>query len=152
MRATPNLNRVFLMGNLTADPELRYTQTGTAVADIRIAVNRTYKTQSGEKREDTCFVDVVLWARQAELVKQNLTKGRPIFIEGRLKLDSWESKDGEKRSRLRVVAEDFQFIGGREEQAADRYAPRPPEGGAPTGAAEQELEDDLDLVDEDMPF
>ena len=109
----PNLNRVFLMGNLTRDPELRYTPSGTAVAQFGIAVNRRWKDRSSnEMREETTFVDIEVWARQAETASEYLSKGRACFIEGRLKLDQWE-RDGQKRSKLKVVAERVQFLGGR---------------------------------------
>lgn len=112
----PNLNKVFLMGNLTRDPELRYTPSGTAVASFGLAVNRRYKSQSGEDREDTCFVEVTAFARQAEVISEYLSKGRPVFIEGRLHLDRWEDKQsGAKRSKLTVTLENFQFLGGRGE-------------------------------------
>lgn len=110
-----NYNKVFLMGNLTRDPELRYTPNGTAVADFGVAVNRQWRGQNGEKREETCFVDITAWARQAEVLKEYMSKGRPIFIEGRLQLEQWEGRDGQKRNKLSVVLEQFQFIGGRGE-------------------------------------
>jgi single-strand DNA-binding protein len=107
-----NLNKVFLMGRLTKDPELRYTPQGMAVSDLGLAVNREFTLQSGEKRKDTVFIDVTVWKKQAELCCQYLRKGSPIFIEGRLAMDSWEGQDGQKRTKIRVVAENFQFIGG----------------------------------------
>ena len=98
-----NLNRVLLIGNLTRDPEIRYTPKGTAVADIALAVNRVFTGEDGEKREEVTYVDVVVWSRLAEIAEQYLKKGRPVFIEGRLQLDSWDDKQtGQKRSRLRV--------------------------------------------------
>lgn len=107
-------NKVMLMGNLTRDPEVRYTPKGSAVADLAIAVNRVYTADNGEKREEVTYVDVVLWARLAELAGQYLSKGRPVFIEGRLQMDSWEDKQtGQKRSRLRVVGEVMQFLDGK---------------------------------------
>ena len=139
-----NLNKVLLIGRLTRDPELRYTPQGTPVCEIGMAINREY-TVGTERRKETTFVDVTLWKRQAELVCQYLKKGTPIFIEGRLSLDTWEQQDGQKRSRLRVVAENFQFIGGRSEGgggvsgeegagAGSRpgYASRAPQRGGPT--------------------
>jgi single-strand DNA-binding protein len=105
-----NLNRVFLIGNLTRDPEIRYTPKGTAVADIGMATNRIISSEEGERREEVTYVDVVLWGRLAEIAEQYLKKGRPVFIEGRLQLDSWDDKQtGQKRSRLRVVAENLQL-------------------------------------------
>lgn len=106
-----NLNKVFLMGNLTRDPELRYIPSGTAVADFSIAINRFFKNKEGTKTEDTCFVRVVVWANQAESCAKYLSKGRPVFIEGRLQSRSWEDKDGQKRSTMEVVAERVQFLG-----------------------------------------
>src|SRR5262245_22452791 len=103
-----NFNKVLLLGRLTRDPELRYTPQGTPVVDIGLAINREY-TVGTERRKETTFVDVTLWKRQAEVVSQYLKKGAPIFIEGRLSLDSWE-QDGQKRSKLRVVGETFQFV------------------------------------------
>jgi single-strand DNA-binding protein len=103
-----------LMGNLTRDPEIRYTPKGTAVAEIGLAINRYFSGENGEKREETTFVDVTLWGRTAEIAGEYLKKGRPVFIEGRLQLDSWEDKQsGQKRSRLRVVAEGLQLVGAR---------------------------------------
>jgi len=119
-----SLNKVLLIGNLTKDPELRYTPNGTAVANLRIAVNRKFKDRSGELKEDTCFVTVTAWDKQAEICNQYLQKGRPIFVEGILQSRSWETPDGQKRSTIDVRAERIQFLGG---------APRPAEGGAPAG-------------------
>ena len=114
-----NLNRVLLIGNLTRDPEVRYTPKGTAVAELGIAVNRIYSGEDGEKKEETTFVDVTLWARQAEVAGQYLKKGRPVCIEGRLQLDTWDDKQsGQKRSRLRVVGENIQLLGARQEGEA----------------------------------
>jgi single-strand DNA-binding protein len=108
-----SLNKVMLIGNLTRDPEIRYTPKGSPVADLSLAVNRSYQTESGEKMDEVTYVDVVLWARLAELAGQYLQKGRPVFIEGRLQMDTWEDKaTGQKRSRLRVVGESMQFLGG----------------------------------------
>lgn len=111
-----NLNKVMLIGNLTRDPEVRYTPKGTAVTDIGLAVNRNYTTDTGEKREDTTFVDITLWGRQAEVVGQYMKKGRPIYIEGRLQMDTWQDKQtGQNRSKLKVIGESFQFLGGRDD-------------------------------------
>lgn len=114
-------NRVVLMGNLTRDPELRYIPSGTAVAEIGLAVNDRRKNANGEWVDETTFVDVTLWGRTAEIASEYLTKGSPILIEGRLKLDSWEGQDGQKRSKLRVVGERMQMLG------------RGPEGGGGSG-------------------
>ena len=118
-----SLNKVLLIGNLTRDPELRYIPSGTAVAKFGLAVNREYTDKgSGEKKENTCFVDVTVWGRQAETCNQYLSKGRPVFLEGRLEFSSWETKEGDKRSKLEVVAERVQFLGGarRDEGGARR--------------------------------
>lgn len=106
-----NYNKVLLIGRLTRDPELRYTAQGTPVADIGLAVNREY-TVGSERRKETTFVDVTAWRRQAEVICQYLNKGRALFIEGHLVTDSWEGQDGQKRSRLKVVLDSFQFIDG----------------------------------------
>ncbi len=106
-------NRVILVGNLTRDPELRYTPTGTPVCDVGLAVNDRYKNATGEWVDQTTFVDVTLWSRTAEVACEYLNKGSPVLIEGRLKLDSWEGKDGEKRSKLRVVCDRMQMLGGK---------------------------------------
>lgn len=110
-----SFNRVILMGNLTRDPEVRYTPKGSAVAEIGLAVNRQYSTEGGEKREEVTFVDVTLWGRTAEIAGEYLKKGRPVLIEGRLQLDSWDDKQsGQKRSKLKVVGESMQLLGGRQ--------------------------------------
>jgi single-strand DNA-binding protein len=121
-----NLNKVMLIGNVTRDPEIKYTPKGSAVTDLGIAVNRVFTPEGGEKREETTFVDVTLWGRQAEIAGEYCKKGRSIYVEGRLQLDSWEDKaSGQKRTKLRVVGENFQLLG-----------PRP--GGAAPGAGEEE--------------
>lgn len=104
-------NRVLLMGNLTRNPEIRYTPSGTAVADLGLAINENFKNKAGETVEQTCFVDVVVWGRQAETSAEYLQKGSPVFVEGRLQLDQWENQQGEKRSKLRVRADRVQFLG-----------------------------------------
>jgi single-strand DNA-binding protein len=109
-----SLNKVMLIGNLTREPEVRYTPKGSAVCDLGIAVNRTYMTDNGEKMQETTYVDVVVWAKLAELAAQYLHKGRSVFIEGRLQMDTWEDKQtGQKRSKLRVVADNLQFLDSR---------------------------------------
>jgi single-strand DNA-binding protein len=105
-----SLNKVLLIGNLTRPPELRYTPSGTAVADLRLAVNRNYSTQTGERREETCFLTVVVWGKQAESCGEYLDKGSQVFIEGRIQTRDWESKDGQKRTATEVVAERVQFM------------------------------------------
>lgn len=109
-----NVNKVFLMGNLTRDIELKHTPSDQTVATIGLAVNRRFRTKEGENREETTFVDCEAWGRTAEVMGQYLSKGRPVFIEGRLKLDQWEDREtGKNRSKLRVVVENFQFIDSR---------------------------------------
>lgn len=140
-----NLNKVFLMGNLTRDPELRYTPSGVAVTDFGLAVNRSWKSQNGEKREEVTFVDVQAWARTAEVISEYCKKGSPIFVEGRLQYDSWEGKDGQKRSRLRVVAETFQFIGAPSGR-------RSPDGSAPARPAQRAKLSEQPSAAEPPPF
>jgi single-strand DNA-binding protein len=111
-----SFNKVIMIGNLTRDPELRTTPKGTAVCSFSLALNRHYKTESGEERDETTFVDIEAYGKQAELIGKYLVKGRPLMVEGRLKLDSWE-KNGEKRSRLKVVTENFQFMGYKDDAA-----------------------------------
>lgn len=138
-----NLNKVILIGRLTRDPELRYIPTGAAVCDITLAINRSYTTPNGEKKEETCFVDVTLWKKQAELCAEYLKKGRDVCIEGRLVMDKWETADGQKRSKLKVVAQGMQFLG------------RPPQSGdAPTeeAPAPQQEETPPHGQEEDIPF
>ncbi|MEJ0001139.1 MAG: single-stranded DNA-binding protein [Verrucomicrobiota bacterium] len=106
-----SFNKVLLLGNLTRDPEVRYTPKGTAVGDIGIAVNDSYKAQDGTIKEVVTYVDIEVWGRQAETCKQYLSKGRSVFIEGQLKLDTWE-QDGQKKSKMRVRADRVQFLGG----------------------------------------
>lgn len=106
------LNRVFLMGNLTRDPQQRFLPSGQSVVEIGLATNRKFTLQNGEKREEVTFVDIEAWGKQAEVIAKYFKKGNPIFIEGRLKFDSWQTKEGEKRSKLKVVLERFEFLGG----------------------------------------
>ena len=107
-----SLNKVLLMGNLTRDPEVKYTPKGTAVGDLAIAINDSYKAQDGTIKETVTYVDIEVWGRQAETCKQYLTKGRPVFVEGQLRLDQWETPQGEKKSRMKVRADRVQFLGG----------------------------------------
>ncbi len=127
-----SFNKVILMGNLTRDPEVRYTPSGTAVTDIGLAVNRYwFDKQANERREETTFVDVTLWGRQAEVAGEYLAKGRPVLIEGRLHLDSWDDREtGQKRSKLKVVGETMQLLGSRGDGGG---GPRPSSGGQSYG-------------------
>ena len=140
-----NLNKVLLLGNVTRDPEVRYTPKGSAVCDLGVAVNRAYTTDSGDKREEVTFVDVTLWGRTAEVASEYLKKGRPVFIEGRLQMDTWDDKQtGQKRTRLRVVAENMQMLGGRPQGGGDpsaetRQTSPPPKKSAPSEPDEDEI-------------
>ena len=107
-----NLNKVLLIGNLTRDPELRYVPSGTAVATFTLAVNRVYKGQDGEKKEETSFIKIVVWGRRAEVCGEYLAKGSPVFVEGRLQSRNWETQDGQKRSTTEVIADNVQFLRG----------------------------------------
>jgi len=140
----PNFNKVILAGNLSKDPECRYTPKGTAVAKISLAINRQWKDESGQQKDEVTFVDVDAFGRQAEVISQYLKKGRPILVEGRLKLEQWDDKQtGQKKSRLGVVLESFQFLdsGGSREGCEPRSkstvaqqqnnSPAPPEADAP---------------------
>jgi single-strand DNA-binding protein len=150
-----SFNKVILLGNVTRDPEIRYTPKGTAVTELGMAVNRVYSTDSGEKREEVTFVDVTLWGRTAEIAGEYLKKGRPVLIEGRLQLDTWDDKQsGQKRSKLKVVADGLQLIGSRpgggggapaaeagdedRQPRASKAAP-PPKSGAPAAPDEDEI-------------
>ena len=107
-----NLNKVQIIGNITRDPEVKYTPKGSAVTDLGLAINRFYTTETGEKREEVTFVDVTLWGRQAEIAAEYCKKGRSVYVEGRLQLDSWEDKTtGQKRNKLRVVGDSMQLLG-----------------------------------------
>jgi single-strand DNA-binding protein len=129
-------NKVQLIGNLTRNPEVRYTPKGSAVCDIGLAINRTFTPEGGEKIEEVTFVDVVLWAKLAELAGKYLAKGRSVFIEGRLQVDTWEDKDtGQKRSRIRVVGEQMQFLGS---PAGEKQEPRQQGQQRPTPAPRQQ--------------
>ena len=155
-----NFNKVILAGNLTRDPELRYTPKGTAVTEIGLAINRSWKDESGATKEEVTFVDVASYGRQAEVIAQYLKKGRPVLIEGRLKLDTWDDKQsGQKRSKLRVVCEGFQFLDsgnrGGGDTGGEAPAPRPrpaaapaPPASAPAAAADEGAHPE----DDDVPF
>ncbi|MFZ4775322.1 MAG: single-stranded DNA-binding protein [Terrimicrobiaceae bacterium] len=109
-----NVNKVILIGNVTRDPEVKFTPKGSAVADVGLAINRKYTLDNGEKREETTFVDVELWGRLAEIAGEYAKKGSPLYVEGRLRMDSWDDKaSGQKRSRMKVVGENIQLLGGR---------------------------------------
>jgi len=160
-----NLNKVLLIGRLTRDPETRSLKSGTSVVSFGLAVNRTYtKQESGEKIEETCFLDLEAWGRTGETIARYMKKGRQIFIEGRLKLDTWE-KEGVKQSKLRVVVETFQFIdgqggergaegegGGGRSRPAQRPASVASAPGTAPGGATDTPQDDYPAGDDDIPF
>ena len=173
-------NKVILMGNLTRDPQMKYLPSQTAVVEFGLACNRRYKTQTGEQKEEVTFVDCTAFGRTGEVINQYFTKGKPIFIEGRLKYDQWEDKQGGgKRSKITVVIENFQFVGGRDgdggggggggydadagggeyDQRPQRSAPRPAAARAPAprpaqAAPPQEppFSEDQQFKDDDIPF
>ncbi|MDD3181138.1 MAG: single-stranded DNA-binding protein [Opitutaceae bacterium] len=152
-----NLNRVFLIGNLTRDPELRVTPKGTAICTFSLAVNRKFRDESGGDREEVTYVDIEAWGKAGETISRYCTKGRPLFVEGRLRLDQWEDKNTkEKRSRMKVVLEGFQFLGGRGEggagEAGDsgsepRFSPPPRRSVSPPDVLPGKGK-----LDEDVPF
>jgi single-strand DNA-binding protein len=151
-----SFNKVILMGNLTRDPELRYTPKGTTIAKVGLAVNRVWTNEAGETKEDVTFVDVDIFGRTAENVGQYMRKGRPILIEGRLKLDQWDDKQtGQKKSKLGVVAETVQFLGSA--PGGEGGAPAAPRAARPAGAtgaapAAEPVEGDGPPENDDVPF
>jgi single-strand DNA-binding protein len=169
-----NFNRIILVGNLTRDPQLRYLPSQTAVVDFGLACNRKFKLQSGEDREEVMFIDCSAFGRPAEIINQYCQKGRPLLVEGRLKLDQWEDKQGGgKRSKHVVVVENFQLLGGRDqagggggggggggnyesggEERPNRAPARPPQNRAPASqpAAEQPFPEEQQFKDDDIPF
>jgi len=142
-----SLNKVILIGNLTADPELRYTPSGTARVRFSIAINRQYKDASGQLQEETTFVPIVAWGTQAENCANYLSKGRSVAVEGRLRIDSFENADGERKKVVEVVAQNVQFLGGPMRSAEPGTVP---EGASP--AAPGATEDDSKGTDEEVPF
>jgi single-strand DNA-binding protein len=172
-----SLNKVMLIGNVTRDPEIRYTPKGTALVELGLAINRRYTAENGERREETTFVDVTLWGKTGELAEQYLKKGSPVYIGGRLQLDTWDDKKtGEKRSKLRVVGEEMQFLGssrdggegrssggGEGDEGQPEYRParsesqsrpapsqRPPS--RPSGPPKPPADPDLDVESDEIPF
>ena len=168
-------NKVLLMGNLTRDPQLRYLPNSqTAVCEFGLACNRRYKTSSGEDREEVLFIDCTAWGRQGEVINQWFTKGKPIFVEGHLKLDTWEDKNGGgKRSKIALVVDNFQFLGSREEgnggresaprgagqemdqrpqRTSNRPSPQPAAATAAAPAAREPFDEQEQFGDEDIPF
>lgn len=150
-----SFNKVVLVGNLTRDPELRYTPKGTAIAKIGLAVNRTWRNEAGETKEEVTFIDVDIFGRTAENVGQYMRKGSPILIEGRLKLDTWDDKQsGQKRSKLGVVAETVQFLGGsRGGEGGGAEVSRPRPAAKPSSPAAEAPDADMPPPeDDDVPF
>jgi|ERR1700683_2127006 len=154
-----SLNKVLLMGNLTRDPEVKYTPKGTAVGDLAIAINDSYKAQDGTIKETVTYVDIEVWGRAAENCKQYLTKGRPVFVEGQLRLDQWETPQGEKKSRLKVRADRVQFLGGGPARAGGAGEQRsassgPGESGRTAARPASTVSEDRPPMpeDDDIPF
>ncbi|MGK0456324.1 MAG: single-strand DNA-binding protein [Lentimonas sp.] len=154
-----SFNKVILIGNLTRDPELRVTANGNSICKLGLAVNRSYLMKDGERREETTFIDIDSFGKQAEVISKYMRKGRPLMVEGRLKLDQWES-DGQKRSKLGVVLENFQFLGGRDDADSSSESgyeqSSPPVRSAPPPAKSESPEtnfsNDKDTLDDDVPF
>jgi single-strand DNA-binding protein len=147
-------NKVILLGNLTRDPQLRYLPSNTPVCEFGLAVNRRWRDRDGNMQDEVCFVDLSAFGRSAETINQYMSKGRMLMVDGRLKFDSWTAQDGSKRSKLRVVVENFQFVGGR---GGDDGGGRPDRGGGqrPTRASadnEREFDASEDATSDDIPF
>ena len=160
-----NFNRVLLIGNLTRDPQLRYTPAQQPVCEFGLAVNRSWKGNDGQKHEDVCFVDCTAWGRQAETLSKYMSKGRPLFVEGRLTFRQWDGPDGKKRSKLEVTVENFQFLGGPRGEGGGgaakggggRAAPaddaKPAEApGAQDAAPPSDYDFSQDVDDDTIPF
>lgn len=151
-----NLNKVLIIGNLTRDPEIRQTPKGTAVAEISIAINRVWKDEQGNKQEETTFVEVTLWGRTAELAQKYLTKCRPVYVEGRLQMDSWEDKKtGKKRQKMKIVGENMQFLGSGNTTANHSVSSPPAERTAshlPSTHSQNTPSADDFQDDDDIPF
>ena len=154
-----SFNKVILMGNLTRDPETRVTATGLTICKLGLATSRSFTTKDGERREETTFVDIDAFGKQAEVITKYFRKGKPILIEGRLKLDQWESNEGQKRSKMGVVMETFQFVGNRDDSdsnnnsgAYEQSSPPKRQAAAEEPAASDDYSADDDTLDEDVPF
>lgn len=162
-----SFNKVILLGNLTRDPETRVTANDLTICKMGLAVSRVFSTRDGERREETTFVDIDAFGRQAEVITKYLRKGSPIMIEGRLRLDQWETNDGQKRNKLCVVLENFQFVGGREDNnnsggnsSGDYERNSPPkrdsrsagESASTPASAKGDFSAEGDTLDEDVPF
>jgi single-strand DNA-binding protein len=158
----PSFNRVTLLGNLTRDPQIKHLPSSTTVADFGLAMSRRYRTQAGEDREEVCFVDCSAFGKQAEVIAQYCKKGRPLFIEGRLKFDQWDDKtSGARRSKISVVVENFQFLGGRDEDPSrapatgrqQSFDDAQSEGAsAPRKKADKPVDKEEHFTEADIPF
>ena len=153
----PYLNTVSIMGNVTADPELRHTPSGTPVCELGLALNRRYKTDDGQQKEETTFVSVTLWSRTAEVAAKYCKKGEPLFIQGRLFLDTWKDREsGKDRSRLKIVGEQVQLLGRRPQAESTSPAQRPTQPqrqpAAPAAQRQAPMDPDLDADPDDTPF
>lgn len=162
-----SFNKVILMGNLTRDPDFKQTPSGAKVAELRLAVSETWRDKSGQSKEVTCFVDVVVWEKLAELCQQYLVKGRPVLVEGRLQMDEWKNQQGEARSKLRVRADTVKFLGSPQKPAeahegsqGGTAAPAAPtaktrpsvDAGTPSDAGDPFEAGDLSHDEEHLPF
>lgn len=164
-----SFNKVILLGNLTRDPETRVTSNGLTICKLGLAVSRVFSTREGERKEETTFVDIDAFGKQAEVITKYMRKGKPLMVEGRLKLDQWETNDGQKRNKLKVVLENFQFVGGRDDNAAGGGGSSvyeensPPRRAAPEPSADRSGEggsnsnvgssaESGDVLDDDVPF
>lgn len=162
-----SFNKVILLGNLTRDPETRVTANDLTICKMGLAVSRVFSTRDGERREETTFVDIDAFGRQAEVITKYLGKGSPIMVEGRLRLDQWETNDGQKRQKLCVVLENFQFVGGRNEDSKsggssgggyEQNSPPKRDSQSSTASAsnaspaKSDFSADGDTLDEDVPF
>ena len=142
-----NFNKVLLIGNLTRDPQLSYLPSQTAVVEFGLAVNRTWNSKDGQKKEDTCFVDCRSFGKQAEVINKYLSKGRPVFVEGRLDFDSWTAQDGSRRSKHRVTVENFQFLGSGGSGSSGSGG-----GGGSSQQQQSQGGSDFPVGDDDIPF
>ena len=143
-----NFNKIILVGNLTRDPELRYIPSGQAVTTLGLAINTTYTSKTGEKKEEVCFVNVIVWGKQAESCSEYLSKGRPILVEGRLRSRSWEAQDGTKRSTIEVLAQRVQFLGSRDQGEVSEGSGNATAPAEPT----EEVSPKPTTDDEEVPF
>lgn len=165
-----NVNKLMFAGNLTRDPELRQLPNGTSVCDFTVANNRRYKTSAGEEREDTCFLDCTAWGKTGEIINEHFTQGKEIFIEARLHYETWEAKDGSRRSKIAAVVDNFQFVGKKDagggggdggyrgepqepQRAANKSGGRPAAKKLQAGKAVGQADDDAPPIsNDDIPF